>query len=293
MSTQLVGLLRTMRVRQWDKNGFVFVPLLFDHKLFDLIHLRATLIGFVLLCFASSAVYIMNDVADIESDRAHPTKRFRPIASGKLSRGVALAAAIVIPAVVLPLAYLQKPAFAAILVGYFLLQVAYSIKLKHIVLIDVMTVATGFVLRVGAGVVLVDSVVFSPWLYLFTTMLALFLGFGKRRQELSLLQGSGNSSRSILDQYNIALLDEIIVIVTATTILTYALYTFSAAGLPKNDTMMLTIPFVVYGIFRYLYLIHVRGEGGAPEEVILKDRPLQATVILWGIAIVVILYFLK
>jgi 4-hydroxybenzoate polyprenyltransferase len=293
MKQQLVGLLRTMRVRQWDKNGFVFVPLLFDRKLFVLDYLRATVVGFVLLCLASSAVYIMNDLADVEADRAHPTKRLRPIASGQLSRTTAIGAVILLPLLIVPLAYLQRPGFAAVLAAYLLLQVGYSFKLKHVVVIDVMTIAAGFVLRVAAGVVLVDVVRFSPWLYLFTTMLALFIGFGKRRQELSSLQGEANTTRTSLSQYTIPLLDEMIVIVTATTVLTYALYTFSAEGLPADHTMMLTIPFVLYGIFRYLYLIHVRGEGGAPEEVILKDRPLQATVALWGIAIVIILYFVK
>lgn len=293
MSTQIVGLIRTLRIKQWDKNGFVFVPLLFDRKLFDPTHLTFTILGFLLLCLLSSAVYIMNDLVDIEADRAHPTKRLRPIPSGQLSKGIAVAAASVLPIIVLPLAYLLKPGFAAVLAAYFVLQIAYSFLLKHVVLLDVLAVASGFVLRVAAGVVLVDVVRFSPWLYLFTTMLALFLSFGKRRQELVQLEGQTNSSRAILDQYNVGLLDEMIVIVTATTVLTYALYTFSAEGLPANHAMMLTIPFVLYGIFRYLYLIHVRGEGGAPEEVILKDRPLQAAVVLWGIAIVIILYFMK
>ncbi len=291
--TQLKGLIRTMRITQWHKNGFIFVPLLFDRKLFQANYLLPTIGGFFLLCLASSAVYLLNDLVDIESDRAHPTKRMRPLPSGQLGKPVAMAAAILLPLIVVPVAYLLKPLFAAILGVYLLLQVAYSFKLKHIVLLDVLTIAAGFVLRVAAGVVLVDVVRFSPWLYVFTTMLALFMAFGKRRQELILLQGDASNYRAILDQYNIALLDEMIVIVTATTVLTYSLYTFSAEGLPANHTMMLTVPFVLYGIFRYLYLIHVRGEGGAPEEVILHDRPLQATVVLGGIAIVFVLYILK
>lgn len=293
MRDQLAGIIRTMRIKQWDKNGFVFVPLLFDRKLFDFGHLTSTIFGFLLLCLASSAVYIMNDLVDVEADRAHPTKRSRPIASGQLSRRVAIAVAIILPCIVLPLAFWLKPGFSIILASYLVLQIAYSFKLKHVVLIDVMAIASGFLLRVGAGVVLVDVVRFSPWLYLFTTMLALFVGFGKRRQEIHMLQDGNNNTRAILDQYNVNLLDEMIVIVTATTVLTYALYTFSAEGLPANHTMMLTIPFVLYGIFRYLYLIHVKGEGGAPEEVVLKDRPLQATVLLWGVAVIIILYVLK
>ena len=162
--------------------------------------------------------------------------------------------------------------------------------LKHVVLIDAMAIAAGFLLRVAAGAELVDAQRFSPWLYIFTAMLALFLGFAKRRQELVLLESGANNHRAILDHYNLKLLDEIILIVTATTVLTYALYTFSAEGLPPNHSMMLTTPFVLYGIFRYLYLIHVRGEMDAPDEVILKDRPLQIAVILWGIAVILVLY---
>jgi 4-hydroxybenzoate polyprenyltransferase len=298
--SQLRGLVRTMRPKQWTKNGFVFVPLLFDHKLTDGRYLLATIAGFVLLCLVSSTVYLLNDIVDIEADKAHPTKRHRPLPSGQLSRSVAIAAAIVLTVLTLPLSFLLEPAFGLlepafgiVVVSYLVLNLAYSFYLKHIVLIDVMVIAACYVLRVAGGVVLVDVVRFSPWLYIFTTMLALFLGFGKRRHELILLQGDANNHRAILDQYNISLLDEMIMIVSTATILTYALYTFSAEGLPTNHAMMLTIPFVLYIIFRYLYLIHVKGEGGAPDEVILRDRPLQAAVVLGGLAIIVILYVVK
>jgi 4-hydroxybenzoate polyprenyltransferase len=291
--SQLFGLLRTMRPKQWLKNGFLFVPLVFDRKLFDAPHLLETLAGFALWCLISSTVYLINDLTDIEADRAHPAKRTRPLPSGQLSKGVAIGTAIILPLISFPLAYLLKPAFALTLLIYLVLQIAYSFRLKHVVLIDVMTLASAYLLRVIGGVLLVEVVRFSPWLYLFTTMLALFLGFGKRRQELVLLQENANNHRAILDQYTIGLLDEMIQIVTGATVLTYALYTFSAEGLPANHSMMLTIPFVLYGIFRYLYLIHVRGEGGAPDEVILRDRPLQATVLLWGFAVLLILYLFK
>lgn len=281
-----------MRPKQWLKNGFIFVPLVFDRKLDEVTYLLATAAGFMLMCLVSSSIYLINDLADIEADRAHPTKRFRPLPSGQLSRSLARAAAVGLPLASIPLAYLLNPAFALIVAIYLASQMAYSFKLKHIVLIDVLTLASAYLLRVIAGVELVDVARFSPWLYIFTGMLALFLGVGKRRQELVLLQKDANNSRAILDQYTVGLLDEMIVIVTATTILTYALYTFSAEGLPENHAMMLTIPFVVYGIFRYLYLIHVRGEGGAPDEVILRDRPLQLTVILWGISVVAVLYLI-
>jgi 4-hydroxybenzoate polyprenyltransferase len=279
-----------MRPKQWVKNGFIFVPLVFDRKLFDVPYALATLAGFGLLCLVTSTIYLINDLVDIDADRAHPTKRNRPLPSGKLSKGLATGTAIALPVVALPLAYLLKPAFAAILTVYLISQIAYSFRLKQIVLIDVMTIASGFLLRVAAGVALVDVVRFSPWLYIFTTMLALFMGFGKRRQELALLQENANNHRAILDEYTVGLLDEMIMIVTTATIMTYALYTFSAEGLPENHAMMLTIPFVMYGIFRYLYLIHVRGEGGAPDEIALRDRPIQATVMLWGIMVVLVLY---
>jgi 4-hydroxybenzoate polyprenyltransferase len=289
--TQLTGLLRTMRPKQWVKNGFVFVALVFDHKLTNSRYLLATTAGFVLLCLISSTVYLINDLADIEADRAHPSKRNRPLPSGQLSMPLAIGTAVAIPLVAIPLAYLLRPAFAAIAAGYLLLQIAYSFRLKHVVLIDVMAIATGFLLRVAGGVALVAPVTrFSPWLYIFTTMLALFLGFSKRRQELILLQENANNHRAILDQYSVTLLDELIMIIVTATIMTYALYTFSAEGLPENHTMMLTIPFLLYGMFRYLYLIHVKGEVAPPDEMLFRDRPLLLTVLLWGVAVVTVLY---
>lgn len=282
-----------MRPRQWIKNGLIFVPLLFDRKLFQPNFLLLTVAGFALFCLARSTVYIMNDLVDLEADRAHPTKRNRPLPSGNLSRSFAVLMALSFVVMVVPLSFLIEPWFAAIIGSYLLLQIAYSFALKHIVIVDVMTIATGFLLTVGGGVLLVDVLRFSPWLYLFTTMGALFLGFGKRRQELVLLESEASGHRAILEHYSIPLLDEIIGIVMGMTILTYALYTFSAEGLPENHLMMLTLPFVIYGLFRYLYLIHVRGEGGAPEEVALRDRPMQVTVLLWGLSVVLILYFLS
>jgi 4-hydroxybenzoate polyprenyltransferase len=288
---QLTGLLRTMRPRQWHKNGFVFVALVFDHKLTDQRYFLATTAGFALLCLISSTVYLINDLADIEADRAHPNKRNRPLPSGQLAVPLAIGAAVALPLVTIPLAYLLRPTFAAIVAGYLLLQIAYSFRLKHMVLIDVMAIATGFLLRVAGGVALVAPVTrFSPWLYIFTTMLALFLGFSKRRQELILLEEDANNHRAILDQYSVTLLDELIMIIVTATIMTYALYTFSAEGLPENHTMMLTIPFLLYGMFRYLYLIHVKGEVAPPDEMLFRDRPLLLTVLLWGAAVVTVLY---
>jgi 4-hydroxybenzoate polyprenyltransferase len=279
-----------MRPAQWTKNGFIFVPLVFDEKLFQIEPLTRTLIGFVMLCLISGAVYLINDLVDIEKDRQHPTKRNRPLASGQLSKSVATAAAILIPAVVLPLSFLLDPAFGLILTGYLVLQIAYSFWLKNMVIIDVLVIAAGFVLRVAAGVPLVHAERFSPWLYLFTTLLALFLALGKRRQEIALLKSQASNTRAVLDHYSLPFVDEMMAVVTAGTLMTYALYTFSAPNLPENHTMMLTIPFVIYGIFRYLYVIHIQGNGGAPDEVLLTDRPLQVSVVVFGLAVVVILY---
>lgn len=290
---QFYGLLRTLRVRQWTKNGFIFVPLFFDRKLTDPHYLQATIAGFFVLCLASSSVYIMNDLVDIEADRAHPIKRNRPIPSGQLSKLAAIIATFALAAGTMPLAYLLEPEFFLLILLYLALQIAYTFWLKHLIIIDVMAIAAGFVLRVGCGVVLVDVVRFSPWLYVFMIMLSLYLGFGKRRHELTISEEHGFGHRAILSEYNVPLLDELIVIVSATSILTYALYTFIAEGLPPNHTMMLTIPFVLYGIFRYLFLIHVRGAGGAPEDVLLTDLPLQLSVLLGGVAIYIVLYILK
>lgn len=288
----VTSLIKTMRPKQWVKNIFIFAALIFDVKLLNPHYLSQTVAGFVLLCLVSGTVYIINDLADIEKDRQHPRKRNRPIASGQLGTRPAIVAAILIPLVALPLGFLLNPAYGAILTGYLLLQIAYSFWLKDIVIIDVMLIAGGFLLRVAAGVLLVEATRFSPWLYVCMTLLALLIGFGKRRHELVLLKENANMHRQSLQEYNLSLLDHIISIVTASTLLAYALYTFSAEGLPPNHAMMLTIPFVLYGIFRYLYLIHVKGMGGAPEEIALSDRPLQATVILWGLSVVIVMYFL-
>jgi len=289
--TVIIGLIKTMRPKQWVKNIFIFAALVFDVKLFVPLYLVQTVAGFVLLCLISGAVYIINDLADVEKDRQHPRKRNRPLASGQLGTRPAIVAVILILLVVLPLGFLLNPAFGAILTGYLLLQIAYSFWLKNAVIIDVLVIAVGFLLRVAAGAPLAEAEL-SPWLYICMTLLALLIGFGKRRHELVLLKENANAHRQSLQEYNLPLLDHAISIVTASTLLAYALYTFSAPNLPQNHAMMLTIPFVLYGIFRYLYLIHVRGMGGAPEEIALSDRPLQATVVLWGLSVIIVMYFL-
>lgn len=285
-------LLRAMRPKQWTKNVFFFAALVFDHKLLEPTFFLPALAGFALLCLTSGTVYLINDLVDLEKDRLHPLKRHRPLASGRLSKSVALEAAVAFVVIGQPLGYLLHPSFGLILSAYLLLQLAYSFWLKHVVLIDVLAIATGFVLRVAAGVAMVDVARFSPWLYVCMTFLALFLGLGKRRHELNLLKTDANNHRAILDQYSIALLDQLITIVVAGTIIAYAFYTFSAEGLPENHLMMLTIAFVVYAHFRYLYLIHVRGEGGAPEEILLGDRPFILNALAWGASVIAIFYIL-
>ncbi len=287
----LTALLKTMRPRQWvTKNIFIFAAIVFDKQLFVIDSFLRTLAGFALFCLISSSVYIFNDLADIEADRQHPEKKKRPIPSGKLPVPVAWTIDIVLAAVTLICGYLLAPTFAAVIGLYFLINMAYSKWLKHIPILDVLIISAGFVLRVGAGVTLIHVERFSPWLYVVMTLLSLFLGFGKRRAELALLAQGAGSHRKVLDGYTLPLLDKYIMIVSGTTIVAYSLYTFSAPNVPENHSMMLTIPFVVYAIFRYLYLIEVEHAGGAPEEILLSDRPFQIAMFLWGAIVLAIFY---
>ena len=279
-----------MRPRQWVKNIIIFFALVFDKQLFYLEPALRTLAGFVLFCLISSAVYIFNDIADIEADRLHPKKKTRPLPSGELSVNIARGFGVFLVVLVLPSAYFLSPAFAGVLTFYFVMMLAYTKWLKHIPILDVMIISAGFVLRVHAGVTLISVERFSPWLYVITTLGALYLGFGKRRAELSLLADGAKSHRRVLDGYTIPLLDQYITIVSGTTILAYSLYTFTAPNLPDNHAMMLTIPFVIYAIFRYLYLVQVSQVTSAPEEVVLTDRPLQIAIILWGIVAMAVFY---
>lgn len=287
---QLKLLIRTMRPKQWPKNVFVWAALIFDVKLFQPRPFLYTLLAFVLFCLISSAVYIINDLVDIEKDRLHPSKRNRPLASGALRKGVAIAAAIAIVGVSLPVTLWLDRGLALVLYGYLALMIAYSFWLKNIVIVDVLTIAAGFVLRVAAGVVVVQTERFSPWIYVCMTLLALFLAIGKRRQEIMLLQGNSNNTRRILEEYNLRFLDEMLALVSSSTVMAYSLYTFSAPNLPPNHTMMLTVPFVLYGLFRYLYLIHVKGETEPPDVVALKDRALQIDMLLFGLVVFVVFY---
>jgi 4-hydroxybenzoate polyprenyltransferase len=287
----LMNLLKTMRPKQWPKNVFIFTALVFVEELFTPVPLLKTIAAFVLFCLMSSAVYLINDVVDIEKDRQHPTKRLRPLPSGQLKPSVAIAAGVLIPLVALPLSFLLNLYFGFVALAYFLTMTVYSFVFKNIVILDVLTVAAGFVLRAVAGAVVI-SVPISPWLYVCTTLVALFIGFGRRRHELILLAENANEHRASLNEYSLPLLDQMTAVVTSATIIAYSLYTFSAPNLPPNHAMMLTIPFVLYGLFRYLYLIHVENKGGTPEEIFLSDLPMMIALGLWGLAVIAVLYFL-
>lgn len=289
----LIALLKTMRPKQWVKNVFIFAAIVFDRKLLNGTALLHTVLTFVAFCLVSGSVYLINDLVDIDKDRRHPMKRNRPLPAGQLSPQVAIAAAIAIPLVCIPAAFVLDAGLGLVLILYLALNVAYSFFLKNLVIIDVMAIAAGFVLRVVAGVVVIEVERFSPWLYVCMTLLALFLGFGKRRHELFTLGENANSHRASLQHYSLELIDQMSVVVTSAAIMAYSLYTFAATNLPRIDgepLMMLTIPFVLYALLRYQYLIHVKREGGTPEEIVLGDIPLIIDLVLYGITVVILMY---
>jgi 4-hydroxybenzoate polyprenyltransferase len=285
------SLLLSLRPEQWTKNLLVFAALIFAEKLFDPASDRAAAAAFAIFCVLSSVVYLINDVADRDTDRLHPVKRFRPIAAGDVPVSTALAVAIVVGSVALGAAFLLGPRFGAIAATYLALNVLYSGPLKHIVIIDVLTVSIGFVLRALAGAEAID-VSLSHWLFVCTILGALFISLAKRRHEIMLLADGAASHRRILGEYSSYLLDQMIVIVAACTLLSYVLYTISPETVEKFHTtaLELTIPFPLYGIFRYLYLVHRREGGGSPADLLLQDRPLLACVVLWVVTAVLIIY---
>jgi 4-hydroxybenzoate polyprenyltransferase len=295
-TSQLRYLLRAMRPRQWTKNGIVFLAFIFSigqqYHLSDgstwIPKLLESFVAFACFVMVSSADYLINDIRDIESDRAHPKKRLRPIPAGLLPIRTAWTAAVVLAVVGNAGAFALDLKMGLVVLAYSVLMLAYSYRLKHLVLIDLMVIAAGFVLRAMAGALAID-VPISPWLYVVTALGALFLGINKRRAELELLQDNAGNHRKILDEYTTDLLDQMGSTVTAAVLMAYGLYTFTADGLPKNHSMMLTIPFVLYGIFRYLYLVHTRREGGSPEEVLLRDTPIMLTLIGWVATAAVVL----
>ncbi|MBI3028785.1 MAG: decaprenyl-phosphate phosphoribosyltransferase [Candidatus Rokubacteria bacterium] len=280
----------SLRPRQWVKNLFVLAGVIFSQNLFTPL-LGLALAAFVLFCALSGGIYLLNDVADYDKDRLHPTKRPRPVASGALSRRVALWVGATILLVSLALSFLLSPLFGWVALGYVVLLVAYSAGLKRVVIVDALTVSVGFVLRAVAGAVVVD-VEISGWLLICTILLALFLALGKRRHELLTLEGVAADHRPILAEYSAGLLDQMIAVVTASTVTAYALYTMSAETVARFHTRLLplTLPFVLYGIFRYLYLLYRRQLGGNPSELFLSDRALLVNTLLWIVVVLLILY---
>lgn len=330
--TQVRLLIKGMRPRQWTKNVLVFAGITFAGRLLDSMALARAILAFAVFCLLAGATYLINDLADLEQDRIHPIKRFRPLASGRLTKrtvyigtaaslllaltGVALILALPLPTshTIYHLAFTFWPPhatfigghkslpgdaytayggsgvlFAILAAAYFALMLAYTFRLKHIVLLDIFAIAAGFVLRAMAGAVAV-AVHISPWLYLCTILLSLFLALGKRRQELLSLELNASAHRRILSEYTPQLLDQLITVVTSATIMAYSLYTFQ--GETGDRRLMVTIPFVLYGIFRYLYLVYARGEGGSPEEILLRDTHVRWSVVLCAITVALVLYVL-
>jgi 4-hydroxybenzoate polyprenyltransferase len=284
------GLLLSLRPEQWTKNLIVFAALIFGQRLFDPAAVGRSLAAFFIFCALSGVVYLLNDVTDREADRLHPLKRHRPIAAGEVSPSTAVGVAAVMAGGALAAAFWLGTAFGWTAAAYLGLFVGYSRVLKHVVILDVLTIAIGFVLRAAAGAVAI-AVPISQWLLVCTILLALFLALSKRRHELTLLAESASGHRKILEEYNPYLLDQMIGVVTASTLVAYIIYCTSPETTDKFGTanLVLTTPFPIYGIFRYLYLVHQRG-AGSPSEVLLTDRPLVACIALWGLAVIAIIY---
>jgi 4-hydroxybenzoate polyprenyltransferase len=284
------GLVVSLRPRQWVKNLFVFAGLVFSQRLFTA-SLWPALAAFAIFCALSGAIYLLNDVADRDKDRLHPRKRERPIASGLLAVPVALGGALALVVAGLVAAFALSPRFAVVALAYVGLLSLYSVSLKHVVIVDVLTVAIGFVLRAVGGALAID-VDISGWLLICTVLIALFLALGKRRHEYLTLEGEAARHRPILAEYSAGLLDQMIAVVTASTVTAYALYTMSPETVAKFHTHLLpaTLPFVLYGIFRYLYLLYRRQLGGNPSELFLNDRALLLNTIGWIVAVLLIIY---
>src|SRR5437763_5615491 len=279
-------LLLAMRPKQWTKNGVVFVAVVFAHRLGNRHDVELALLAVLIFCLVSGVVYLINDLVDLEQDRQHPFKSHRPLPSGRLRPRTALVAAVTIGSSALLVSAVVAPLFALAVLGYLILNLLYSFYLKNLVLVDLFGIAGGFLLRAAGGAWII-GVEISSWLYLCTLLGALFLGLGKRRHELLVLEGTAASHRKILGEYTTEFLEELISIVSSALLVSYALYTYFAY---RTHTMMATVPFAVYGIFRYLYLVHLKNDGGAPEEILLRDRPLLADIALWALTAGVVLY---
>lgn len=287
----MLAAVRTLRPKQWTKNFFVFVPLVFSGKLFDVNSLIISLRAFISFCLVSGALYTLNDLCDLKEDQLHPVKKNRPLASGQLKKRNAFVIIAVTAATSLALAFSINLSFLLIILIYALMQTLYSSWLKHVVIIDIFIVAAGFFLRVIGGALAI-KVEISSWLIICTILLALFLSMTKRRHEFLILVDKAREHRPSLKEYNPYLLDQMISVVTASTLIAYCLYTISDDTVRKfgSRNLIFTTPFVLYGIFRYLYLVHQKDQGGTPEEMILRDKPLLVNIVLWIIAILFILY---
>jgi 4-hydroxybenzoate polyprenyltransferase len=287
----LLNLLVSLRPGQWTKNLFVFAALVFAQRLTILGDVVRASAAFVIFCALSGAVYLVNDVLDREQDRRHPLKSARPIAAGAVAPGVALLTAMLLGLASLIAAFALGLPFFAAAAAYLVLLCSYSAFLKHIVILDVLTVAAGFTLRAAAGAAAI-FVPMSHWLLVCTMLLALFIALSKRRHELTLLTETATHHRPILDDYTPYLLDQMISVVTASTLIAYAFYTISPETTEKFGTtqLALTIPFPLYGIFRYLYLVHRRDLGGSPAELLINDRPLLVCVVLWALSVILVIY---
>jgi 4-hydroxybenzoate polyprenyltransferase len=290
------GLLRTvgllfvqMRPKQWSKNLLVFAALLFSFPKVTTGMILQSVSGFVLFSLVSGCVYIMNDFVDREADRKHPDKRNRPMASGALNPYVAISFGLVVLLFSIILAFTFNVAFGILLTLYFVNNVAYSFRLKHVVIVDIMVIASGFVLRAIGGALVIE-VPFTPWFLVCTMLLALFLAINKRRHELNLLEENKAGHRRVLESYNVDLLNQLNSIVTSATVTSYALFTFTSG---RSQFLMWTIPFVLYGIFRYLYLIYVEGKGGKPDKILFEDKHILFTVILYALTVMIILTYFE
>jgi 4-hydroxybenzoate polyprenyltransferase len=283
-------LLRAIRPRQWPKNAFVFAALVFAPKLGDPVAVFRSFLAFVAFCLAAGSVYLINDIRDVDQDRLHPRKRFRPIAAGEISIQAAWGYAGLFFLAAAGLAVYLDLRFAIVIAGYILMNIVYSFYLKNEVILDVLILAIGFVLRVYGGGLAIDVEV-SSYLWLCTILLAMLLALGKRRHEILMLEDA-ESHRAILREYSPLLLEQMMAVMTASTLMAYVLYTQDSHGVVQEGRMIWTVPFVIYGIFRYLYLIHKKDKGGDPAELLLEDWRMQLNVLLWLIVSIAVIYFL-
>ncbi len=291
MAGQVTALLEGLRPKDWVKNTFIFAGAVFGERLLATEVMAKVLVGFTLFCLGASAVYLLNDLKDVERDKLHPRKAKRPLASGRLDSRVAFSVAVILMAIVIPSGLYLGTEFGLWVLAYLVMNILYIIKLKDVVIVDVMAVAAGFVIRVLAGCSLASAAA-SDWLIICTITISLFLGFSKRRQELLLVAKNGTNTRHVLKYYSIGFLDQMIAIVTASALVSYILYTLSQETVTKFGTrkLIFTSPFVLYGIFRYLYIVYHKGDDGNPIDVFFSDPPFLINGLMWGVTVVLILY---